>query len=593
MNIQQHLEALREYMRRVNVDAVIVPGTDPHHSEYVCDHYKFRDWLTGFDGSNGTAVVTLEQAALWTDSRYFLQAEQQLEGTGIVLMREGDYGDPSITEWLAEHLGEDDVLAIDGRLFTVNEVNRYDRFCGEHGFMLATDFAPADRVWTDRPPMPAAPAFVHELQYAGEDIDSKVEALVAVLDRVGATSVLLTALDDIAWLYNLRGDDILYTPVVTAFAFVSAGERSLFIDPAKVTPQVKEHLRAAGVHIREYDDIVRYLERKRDTEYVLLDPDSVSDTLAQALPCGKVYSPSPVAALKAVKNEVQIQGFRDAHLRDGVALTRLMCWLETAVARGEATECNVAARIAQLRAEGSDLYREESFAAIVGYNEHGAIVHYEPTPATSSELRPEGLVLIDTGGQYLDGTTDVTRTIALGEVSDEMRRDYTLVLKGHLALQAAVFPVGTTGVQLDALARMPLWQQGFTYGHGTGHGVGHFLGCHEGPQSIRTNLNPAILRAGMVTSDEPGIYRAGKYGIRIENLLLCVNSERSNDEFGEFLCFEPLTLLPYDRRLIDVAMLTAAERAQVDEYHARVATALLPLLDADSAAWLKRATAPL
>ncbi len=587
MSVNQHLDALRDYMRRFNVDAVIIPGTDPHQSEYVSDYYKFREWLTGFTGSNGTAVVTVDDAALWTDSRYFLQAAEQLDGTGFSLMREGDYGDLSRTEWLAERLGEDDVIAIDGRLFTVNEVNRLDHYCGEHGFMLATDFVPADRIWTDRPPFPKASAYVHELKYAGEDIDSKVTALVGVIEQLGATGVLLTALDDIAWLYNLRGDDVLYTPVVTAYAFVSSSERSLFIDPGKVTTEVKEHLRASGVHIREYDDIVRYLERKRDGEYVLLDPDRVSDTLAQALPCGKVYSPSPVAALKAVKNDVQIEGFRSAHLRDAAALVKLLGWLERSVPAGGVTEVAVAEKIASLRAGSGDLYREESFGAIVGYGEHGAIVHYEVTPETDVELRPEGLLLIDTGGQYLDGTTDVTRTVTLGTPSPEQRRDYTLVLKGHLALQAAVFPMGTTGMQLDVLARMPLWQSGLNYGHGTGHGVGQFLCCHEGPQSIRTNFNPTPLRAGMVTSNEPGLYLAGEYGIRIENLMLCVKSDLP----GDFLAFEPLTLVPYDRRLIDSSMLTAAEVDRINAYHALVAERLLPLLSGDDASWLQRATA--
>lgn len=590
--MNQRLELMRDFMRRVNVDAVIIPGTDPHQSEYVCDHYKFREWFTGFTGSNGTAVVTLDKAALWTDSRYFLQAADELDGSGIDMMREGDYGDPSMLQWLSDNLGEDDVLALDGRLFTINEVNRFDRFCGERGIMLATDFAPADRIWTDRPARPAAPATIHPEEYAGENLDSKVNRVMDIVEEAGATSMLITALDDIAWLYNLRGDDVLYTPVVMAYAFISRSERSLFIDPGKVTTEVKEYLRANSVQIRDYDDIMRYLERKRDSEQVLLDPDRVSDALVQALPSGKLWMASPVAALKAVKNKVQQQGFRNAHERDGVALVKLMRWLESEVPAGDLTEVDVAAKTAALRAAGSDLYREESFGMIVGYNEHGAIVHYEATPESAATLRPEGMLLLDSGAQYLDGTTDVTRTITLGTPTAEQRRHYTLVLRGHLALQNARFPEGTTGVQLDALARMPLWQHAMTYGHGTGHGVGHFLDCHEGPQSIRTNLNPTPLQVGMVVSDEPGLYLEGLYGIRIENLLMVTEGEQS-DKFGKFLRFEPLTLLPYDRRLIDTGMLTADELAQINAYHRMVADRLLPLLDTDDATWLRAATAPL
>lgn len=585
--MNDRLEKLRDYMRRVNVDAVVIPGTDPHQSEYVSDHYKFRDWLTGFTGSNGTAVVTLDKAALWTDSRYFLQAAEELADSGFDLVREGDYGDPSLLQWLNDNLDEDDVIALDGRLFTINEVNRYDRFCGERGIMLATDFAPADYIWADRPPRPAALITIHDEKFAGESLDSKVNRVMDAVEEMGATSMLITALDDIAWLYNLRGEDVLYTPVVLAYAFISRNERSLFVDPGKITPDVKDYLKSNGVQVREYDDIIRYLERKRDTEQVLLDPDRVSDALVQALPSGKIWAASPVAALKAVKNAVQQDGFRRAHERDAVAMVKLMRWIEQAVPSGNVTEVDIAEKAAELRREVSgDLYRGESFALIAGYNEHGAIVHYEATPDTAATLRPEGLLLIDTGGQYPDGTTDLTRTIALGEPTDEQRRHYTLVLKGHLALMGARFPEGTTGVQLDALARMPLWQQSLNYGHGTGHGVGQYLGCHEGPQSIRTNLNPTPLQVGMVVSDEPGLYLAGRYGIRIENLLLVVEGDKS-DEFGTFLRFEPLTLLPYDKRLIDEIMLTATERDQITAYNRLVADRLLPLLDADDAAWLR------
>jgi len=586
--IPSRLEALRELMQRLNVSAVIIPGTDPHHSEYPATHWKFREWLTGFTGSNGTAVVTPTEAALWTDSRYFLQAEEQLEGTGIEMVKENVEGEPSINEWILQHTGDDAIVAIDGRLFTAAEANQLERFCGENGLMLATEFYPQDKIWDDRPERPDGPAMVHALEYAGEDVDSKIERTLDVIEEQGAESMLITALDDIAWLFNIRGNDVAFTPVVIAFAYISRRERDIFIDPAKVTDEVKQHLRKYDVHIREYDDIQRFLERRSEHEVVLIDPNRVSDTLANAMPCQRVYALSPITALKAIKNEVQIAGVRNAMERDGAALVRLMRWVEEEAPKGTINEVDVWTRGKAERAK-SELYREDSFAMIAGYKEHGAIVHYEATDESASTLHGDGLLLVDSGAQYLDGTTDITRTITLGNPTPQEIHDYTLVLKGHLALAGARFPVGTCGVQLDALARMPLWLEGMTYGHGTGHGVGHFLGCHEGPQSIRTDLNPNALRPGMITSDEPGLYRTGQYGIRIENLLLTVEGTKS-DEFGQFLAFEPLTLFPYDLRLIDKTMLTATEVAQINAYHAMVRERITPLLTPDEAAWLAERT---
>ncbi len=433
----QHLEALREVMRRLNVDAVVVPGTDPHHSEYVNDHWKFRDWLTGFTGSNGTAVVTADEALLWTDSRYFLQAEQQLAGGGFTLMREnGDQADPTREQWLVEHLDEDAVIAIDGRLFTVMEANRLERFCGENGFMLATEFNMADRVWTDRPPLPAAPAYVHDETLAGETASSKMERVLESVHNLGADAIFISALDEIAWLFNLRGGDVDYTPVVTAFAFVSDKDRSLFIDKDKVTADVERHLKQCDVRVRDYDDVARFLERRSEHDTVLLDPNSVSDTLAAAMPCQKVYSSSPVAALKAIKNSVQIDGFRKAMEHDGAAMVRLLKWVEENAPGGAITELDVDKQAQHERARCSD-YRGDSFAMIAGYKEHGAIVHYEADEQSASTLHGEGLLLIDSGGQYLTGTTDLTRTITLGNPTPDEMHDYTLVLKGHLALARA------------------------------------------------------------------------------------------------------------------------------------------------------------
>jgi Xaa-Pro aminopeptidase len=431
---REHLEALRQEMARVHVDAVIIPGTDPHQSEYISDHWKFRDWVSGFTGSNGTAVVTMDQAGLWTDSRYFLQAEEQLADSGFVLMREnGDNPDPTREEWLVQNLGEDAVIGIDGRLFSTLEANRLERFCGENGIKMASDFAPADRIWTDRPARPMGEAYVHDEELAGETVDHKLERLLASLELNGAEAMLISALDEIAWLFNMRGSDVDFTPVAIAHAYVSEKDTSLFIDEKKVSKELAAHLKKYGIRVRDYDDIVRYLERRSEHDVVLIDPNKVSDTLANALPSMKVYMPSPIALLKAIKNEAQIAGTRRAMERDGAALVRLFRWIEENVASGTINEVDVWTRGQQERARGEN-YRGDSFAMICGYKEHGAIVHYEADAQSAATLHADGLLLVDSGGQYLDGTTDITRTVSLGNPTDDERHDYTLVLKGHLAL---------------------------------------------------------------------------------------------------------------------------------------------------------------
>lgn len=580
-----HLEALRDLMRSKHIDAVIIPGTDPHQSEYPSEHWKFRDYVSGFTGSNGTAVVTLDDAGLWTDSRYFLQAAEQLEGSGFTLHKENIPGEPTVLEWLGEVLDEDAVVGVDGRLFSLIEANRIEMFCAQNGFMFAPDFRAAEVIWTDRPARPMNPAFVHDEALAGEDVDSKISRVVDALDAADADGLLITALDEIAWLLNLRGSDVDYTPVVIAFAYVSEDERVLFIDSEKVTSEVKDHLKKYRVKIKDYDDIEKFLGKISSTATVMVDPNRVSDALGQAMICNKTYMASPVIALKGVKNECQIAGFRQAMLYDGAAMVRMMMWLEQNVANG-ITEMDVDRRLQQERAAYAS-NRGDSFHMIAGYKDHGAIVHYEATDESAYTLAPEGLLLIDTGGQYLEGTTDITRTISLGNPTAAEKHDYTLILKGHLALSRAVFPKGTMGVQLDVLARGPLWNEGMTYLHGTGHGVGHFLGCHEGPQSIRMEANPTPLELGMVTSNEPGIYKTGEYGIRTENLLLCVPA-CSNEEWGEFYKFESLTLFPYDTTLMDMDMLSREEVKQINDYHAMVCERLRPLLSADEVQWLEQ-----
>ena len=584
--MNNNLEALRDFMRSKGVEAVIIPGTDPHQSEYVSDYWKFRDWVSGFTGSNGTAVVTLNNASLWTDSRYFLQAEIELEGSGFELQQVEYRGELNvIMQWLAQELQEDDTLAVDGRLFTLREANQLEQMCGENGFLFATDFYPADKIWDNRPQRPMSQAFVHDESYAGEDVESKLTRTMEKVEEIGADSILITALDDIAWLLNLRASDIDFTPVAIAFLYLSDKDRVVFIDSPKVTREVKDHLNQYKVRIKDYDDVYKFLEKRNVNNTILLDPDKVSDTLGQLLMCDKIYGTSPVEALKAVKNEVQIEGFRHAMERDGAALVRLFMWIEQNAASGTINELDVWEQ-GKLERAKSELYRGDSFEMICGYREHGAIVHYSATPESASTLQGEGLLLVDSGAQYLDGTTDITRTVTLGNPTAQEKHDFTLVLKGHLALSRAKFPVGTTGVQLDAFARMPLWQEAMTYGHGTGHGMGHFLGCHEGPHSINGRLNPVALVPGMVASNEPGLYKTGEYGIRTENILLVVEGPKT-ENFGNFLEFETLTLFPYDTRLIDTSMLTPEEIKQVNDYHQMVLVRLLPYLNEQEAAWLQ------
>ena len=585
----KNLEALREAMRKVNVGAVIIPGTDPHQSEYVNPHWKVRDWVTGFTGSNGTAVVTMNAAGLWTDSRYFLQAADQLQDSGFDLHKEDIPGEATVTEWLAEQMEENEILAVDGRLFSIVKANQLEEFCGANGFRFATDFAPADTIWTDRPARPMSKAFVHDVKYAGEEVTSKIERVLSAVEAMGADAIFIPALDEIAWTLNVRGTDVECNPLVVSYLYLSRDEKVLFVDAEKIDAEVAAHLNSVGVELKPYDDVQKWLNKEVSMgTTVLLDPNKVSDTLARALECYKVYGASPVAPLKAIKNEVQIEGTRKAMERDGAALVRLWQWIEKMAPTGTINEMDVAEKAIECRSV-SDMYRGESFGMIAGYKGHGAIVHYSASPESASTLNAEGLLLVDCGGQYLDGTTDITRTMSLGNPTASEKHDYTLVLKGHLAIGRAIFPVGTRGSQLDALARIYQWQEMMTYLHGTGHGVGHFLGVHEGPQNIRLNENPTTLKPGMITSNEPGLYKAGQYGIRTENLVLTVPAGHS-EEFGDFLKFETLTLFPYDKNLIDLTMLSAEEVAQVNAYHAEVRSRLTPYLNEEEQAWLNART---
>ena len=587
--IAQRVAALRQVMREEHLSAVIIPSTDPHNGEYIPARWESRKWISGFDGSAGTAVVTLNSAALWTDSRYFLAAEEQLQGTEYVLMRERMSGTPTIPQWLGRELADEKSpeVALDGMCNSAATVEALvSELRAEGGITLRTNFDPMQRIWHDRPSIPDASVFIHPMEYAGESAADKLTRIRRALRTVHADGMLVSALDDIAWTLNLRGTDVHCNPVFVSYLLISPTSATLYINNEKLTAEVSAYLMAQGVATDDYANVARGLSNYLEYN-ILLDPDETSYTLTKAVRRKIVSHASPIPTLKAVKNGVEMQGFRNAMLRDGVALVKFLSRFKTAVEQGRLTEVSADEMLTAYRAE-QPLFRGISFDTIVGYQEHGAIVHYEATPATDVPLRPEGLVLIDSGAQYLDGTTDITRTIALGPLTEEQKRVYTLVLKGHIQLQMLKFPDGASGTQLDAIARKDLWAAGLNFMHGTGHGVGSFLNVHEGPHQIRMEYRPAPLRAGMTVTDEPGIYLAGRFGVRIENTLLVV--PYLSTECGDFLGFETLTLCPIDTAPIIVSMLTPDERAWLNSYHKTVFEKLSPYLNDEEKEWLREAT---
>lgn len=590
-DIASRLADLRDLMRREHLGAFIFPSTDPHHSEYVAPHWKGREWISGFSGSAGTAVVTLTAAALWTDSRYFLSAASQLQDTEYQLMRQGLEETPSMAQWIAGQLRDTDYteIGIDGMTATATETEQLIADMRRSGITVRTNLDPLAQIWTSRPPVPCQPVTIHPLSLAGEPAHEKLARIRRELRRQHADGMLVCALDDIAWTLNLRGHDVPCNPVFVSYLLVSTTQAVLYINKEKLSAAVQAYLADEGVSIDDYEHVRRGL---RDYfEYnILLDPDEVNYTLFCSGVREVVRGTSPIPAMKAVKNESEVAGFHEAMLRDGIAMVQFLQRLQSDVAQGRLTERGVDQLLTALRAAQPG-FRERSFATIAAYQEHGAIVHYEATADTDALILPKGLLLLDSGGQYDSGTTDITRTIALGPLTDEQRRVYTLVLKAHLALQTLVFPDGATGTQLDAVARQPLWREGLNYLHGTGHGVGACLCVHEGPHQIRMEWRGTPLRAGMTVTCEPGIYLPGRFGVRIENTLL-VRPWRTTEQ-GRFLCFEPLTLCPVDTTPVIREMLTPAEKGWLDSYHAHVREQLLPHLDAEAQDWLRKATAPL
>lgn len=589
--INQRLESLREVMRREHLSAFIFPSTDAHQSEYVADHWQGRTWISGFNGSAGTAVVTMKSAALWTDSRYFLAAEEQLKGTEFQLMKLKIEGTPTISEWLAQELqGENAEVGLDGM------VNSYYKTMGliadlrkSGGITVRTNFDPLGLIWTDRPAIPANPVEIQPMEFAGESVASKISRIRTALRQRHADGMLISALDDIAWTLNLRGTDVHCVPVFVSYLLISSQQVSLYVDSAKINDEVKAYLTENGISLYPYNKVAEGLERY--SEYnILLDGDETSYFLWKTVKCQEIIAgKSPVPAMKAQKNDREIAGFRQAMLRDGVAMVKFLRWLKPAVEAGGQTEISIDRKLTSLRAE-QHLFRDISFDTIAGYQAHGAIVHYEATPETDVALKPEGLILIDSGAQYQDGTTDITRTIALGPVTEEMKHVYTLVLKGHIQLELAKFPDGASGTQLDALARECMWREGYNYLHGTGHGVGSYLSVHEVPHQIRMEWKPTPLRAGMTVTDEPGLYLSGKFGVRIENTLLIKDYQTT--EFGKFLQMESLTLCPIDLTPVDFSMLQPEEIEWLDTYHRDVFEKLSPYLEGEDLEWLREATRP-
>lgn len=584
-NVQGNLAALREAMKKHGVSAAIIPQADPHMSEYISNHWQARRMLSGFSGSAGDLVVTLDKALLWTDSRYFLQAGQQLEGTEIVLMKDGLPGTPSISDWLKGNLRAGEKVGIDGLVFSTLAKESLAMELESAGLVLVSDFDVLDEIWKDRPALPDGAVFIHPEVYCGKSARTKIEEVLEGVRKEGADGIFISALDEIAWTLNIRSNDVKYNPVATAFLYLSKDDCTLLINSRKVSEEVALYLNEQGVKMAEYSSVKAFLAGLPTEKRVLVDPARNAAAIVDILGSRAVKASSPVALLKACKNEAQLAGIREAMVRDGVAMVKSLHEIKSKVAAGEKlTEMNVAEILRKYRSAGK-FYYEESFGTIAGYGPHGAIVHYEADEDSNSELKAEGLLLIDSGAQYLDGTTDITRTISLGaEPTADEKRDFTLVMKGHIALGSAVFPEGTTGHQLDALARQFLWKEGLSYLHGTGHGVGHFLNVHEGPQSIRLNYVPTSLRPGMITSNEPGLYREGVHGIRCENLVL--TTEAIETEFGKFYKFETLTLCPFERSLFDTSIMSDQEIEWVNEYHRKVAAALSPLLDGDDKEWL-------
>lgn len=591
-NIPERIAALREAMKQHKIDAYIIPTSDPHMSEYPADCWKYREWISGFTGSAGTVIITADKAGLWTDSRYFLQASTQLEGTGIELFKMMLPETPTIPEFLTHELKDGQTVGLNGETYSLADARSLEKALAEKEIKLNTNASLIDPIWKERPAIPEAPMFEMPIELSGKSTEDKLLDINKMLHKAGADCTILSALDEVAWTFNIRGTDVAYNPVVISYAFVSEKESVLFVNPKKIPAEIAEHLKKEGVTLADYGMLATFLSRLPERTRVFIDSKRTNVAIYNALPKSSILIEgiSPANHLKSIKNEAEIKGFRNAVLKDGIAMTKFYFWLEKMLKAGEkVTELSAAAKLTALRSEQPQ-YVMDSFASISSYGPHGAVVHYSPTPETDTELKTDSLYLLDSGAQYLDGTTDITRTIALcDEPSEQMKKDFTRALKGTIEIAKCKFPAGIRGCLIDAFARKALWDAGINYLHGTCHGIGHCLNVHEGPQSIRMEENPVILEPGMVMSDEPAMYRPGEYGIRTENMILI--REDSETEFGKFLGFETLTLCYIDTKLVIPSMLSVREHAWLNKYHQMVYDLVSPHLNEEEKAWLKEKTA--
>lgn len=591
-NIPERIAALREAMKQHKIDAYIIPTSDPHMSEYPADCWKYREWISGFTGSAGTVIITADKAGLWTDSRYFLQASTQLEGTGIELFKMMLPETPTIPAFLTHELKEGQTVGLNGETYSLADARSLEKALAEKEIKLNTNASLIDPIWKERPAIPEAPIFEMPVELSGKSTEDKLIDINKMLHKAGADCTILSALDEVAWTFNIRGTDVAYNPVVISYAFVSEKESVLFVNPKKIPAEIAEHLKKEGVTLADYGMLATFLSRLPERTRVFIDSKRTNVAIYNALPKSSILIEgiSPANHLKSIKNEAEIKGFRNAVLKDGIAMTKFYFWLEKMLKAGEkVTELSAAAKLTALRSEQPQ-YVMDSFASISSYGPHGAVVHYSPTPETDTELKTDSLYLLDSGAQYLDGTTDITRTIALcDEPSEQMKKDFTRALKGTIGIAKCKFPAGIRGCLIDAFARKALWDAGINYLHGTCHGIGHCLNVHEGPQSIRMEENPVILEPGMVMSDEPAMYRPGEYGIRTENMILI--REDSETEFGKFLGFETLTLCYIDTKLVIPSMLSVREHAWLNKYHQMVYDLVSPHLNEEEKAWLKEKTA--
>ena len=591
-SINQRIDMLRQAMHSHQIDAYIIPSGDAHLSEYTPDRWKSRTWISGFTGSAGTALVTLSRAYLWTDSRYYLQAAKELDGSEMTLQRGDDPDTPTIEQYLSEHLKEGSVVGVDGACYSMAEYAPLSQSLANHGIKLVSQYDLIEEVWSDRPGVPTNTFYLQDVKYSGERTRDRLKRIRNAYQSYGAEAVAITMVDELCWSFNIRGNDVSYNPVGIAFGFIDDEQAYLFSLPEKISPELRQILSLEGIDVRDYETYYNFLHTLPDHLKVMIDPKRTTQRVREELGDRPVITgDSVITHLKSIKNDTEIAGIHRAMHRDGVALTRFFIWLENSLRQGDhVDEYSAGEQLQQFRAK-QEHYVSDSFGVICGYQGHGAIVHYSATPESAYKLEPRGMLLLDSGGQYIDGTTDITRTIALGAVTDQQKIDYTLVLKGHIAIATARFPKGTRGNQLDILARKALWDRGLSYGHGTGHGVGVFMNVHEGPQNIRTDNNPTPMHLHTFTSNEPGLYRADQYGIRIENLILTV--EKEQPEFGTFYGFATMTLCYLDNNLVEKSLLTDKEITWYNDYQELVYRELSPLLTSEESEWLRSKTLPL